>query len=228
MRRIPVLYENNACLILNKPSGLAVQGGEGVTVSLDSILSQSYKDRPLLVHRLDKDTSGIILVAKEREAAAVFSGLITSFDKRYLAVAAGIPHPSKGIIRLDLDIRGKKRKSETTYRLLASSEKANLQFVGETTYSLLELELGSGRMHQIRRHLCMIKHPILGDDKYGDFSLNKILRKNMGLKRLLLHASRLIIPRIPSYFPDGLDISAAPPDYFYPFFPESHLSLLTQ
>jgi len=68
MRHIPVLYENHACLVLNKPSGLAVQGGEGVGASLDSILTQSYKNRPYLVHRLDKDTSGVIITAKNSAA----------------------------------------------------------------------------------------------------------------------------------------------------------------
>ena len=69
---VNILFENDSCLVLNKPPGLAVQGGEGVKVSLDSILSEKYTERPLLVHRLDRDTSGVILVAKTREAAAGF------------------------------------------------------------------------------------------------------------------------------------------------------------
>ena len=244
MKQIPLLYENHACMVLNKPAGLAVQGGEGVGVSLDSILTQSCKNRPLLVHRLDKDTSGLILVAKEKEAAAVFSALFNrtsgadrkkknenlSIIKRYLAVAAGIPNPPKGIIRLDLNIRGQLKKSETIYRVLSASNSPEpsgkarqnrfspIPGKKETAFSLLELELGSGRMHQIRRHLNLIHHPILGDDKYGDFSLNKQFRKTMGLKRLLLHASRLIIPPIPALLPEGLDISVPPPEYFCSFF----------
>ena len=212
MRQIQVLYENDVCMVLNKPSGLAVQGGEGVTTSLDSILSQLYNRRPLLVHRLDKDTSGLILVAKEKEAAGLISGILQSVIKYYLAVAVGIPNPQNGIIKLDLNIRGQIKKSKTSYKVIASSSKNE-----NMVFSLLDLEPGTGRMHQIRRHLCLIKHPILGDDKYGDFSLNKQLRKSMGLKRLLLHASRLIIPPIPSVLPEGLDINAAPPDYFKNF-----------
>ena len=216
-------------MVLNKPAGLPVQGGEGIKVSLDSILSENYNPRPLLVHRLDRDTSGIILVAKNKEAAAGFSALLAgqgspgaddarqarrklkesrAVVKRYLGVCSGTPEPEQGVIRLDLDIRGKERESETFYRVLSSGAAAEL------SCSLLELELGTGRMHQIRRHLAHIGHPLLGDDKYGDFSLNKKLRKSTGLKNLLLHASRLCIPPFPPLLPEGLDISAPLPDYF--------------
>ncbi|MDR0312430.1 MAG: RluA family pseudouridine synthase [Treponema sp.] len=219
MRNIPVLFENDDCMVLDKPAGLAVQGGKGVSVSLDAILEESYKTRPLLVHRLDKDTSGLILVAKNKEAAAFFSSLfdrgqkrqggIAPIAKQYLAAVRGIPEPKDGVIRLDLNINSREKKSETSYRLLASLNQ---------DYSLLELELGTGRMHQIRRHLAMIKHPVLGDDKYGDFALNKLLRRTMGLKRLLLHACRLKIAPC-RLLPQGLDLYAAAPDYFTGFFP---------
>jgi 23S rRNA pseudouridine955/2504/2580 synthase len=100
------------------------------------------------------------------------------------------------------------KKSETSYRIIVTSQ----------DYSLLEMTLGTGRMHQIRRHLAMINHPVLGDDKYGDFALNKQLRKTVGLKRLLLHACRLKIePCI--LLPQGLDIYAPAPDSFLSFFP---------
>ena len=206
-------------MVLNKPSGLPVQGGEGVRSSLDSILSEKINPRPLLVHRLDKDTSGLILVAKNREAAAAFSALFSglsagrgSLVKSYLGICSGIPELDEGLISFDLETKGKgkfktARKSRTFYRLHSSRELEGFPC------SLLELELGTGRMHQIRRHLALKGHPILGDDKYGDFSLNKKLRKAVGLKNLLLHAHRLIIPPTPE-LPDGLDISAPPPEYF--------------
>jgi len=214
IQKLPILFENDFCMVLNKPSGLSVQGGEGVSVSLDSILSQNYSPRPLLVHRLDRDTSGVILVAKSKNAAAGFSALFAgvksqnhkSVIKKYLGICAG--NPGDGVIRLDLNIRGKEREAETYYKNLSS------ETVGGISCSLLELELGTGRMHQIRRHLAGIGHPLLGDDKYGDFSLNKTLRKSCGLKHLLLHASRLVIPSSPGLVPDGLDISAPLPDYF--------------
>jgi 23S rRNA pseudouridine955/2504/2580 synthase len=91
------------------------------------------------------------------------------------------------------------------------------RLAGNGEFSLLELELGTGRLHPIRRHLARMGNPVLGDDKYGDFALNKRLRKSMGLMRLLLHAFRLVVP--PSAAgPDGpLDISAPLPGYFTPF-----------
>jgi len=239
------LFENGSCLVLNKPAGLPVQGGEGVRVSLDSILSENYEQRPLLVHRLDRDTSGLILVAKSKEAAGEFSAIFSgrSFTgrdnagkqtgsraivKQYLGVCSGIPgqEPSKGIapgkssgvIRRSLDIRGKERESETFYQFLSSG------ICGEFPFSLLELELGTGRMHQIRRHLALMGHPLLGDDKYGDFSLNKKLRKLSGLKNLLLHASRLFISPLPGLVPSGLDITAPLPDYFSGFMDKEALT----
>lgn len=203
--------------MFDKPAGLPVQGGARVGISLDQLLAQTRAPRPLLVHRLDKDTSGVILVAKYKEAAARFSALFskgrgTGITKQYLGVCAGRPPRDSGSIRLGLEIRGMEKRSETVYRLLA----------GTRDFSLLELELGTGRMHQIRRHLAGIGNPILGDAKYGDFSLNKALHKTRGLKRLLLHGSRLIIAENAAGFP--LDITAPLPDYFGPFVPDIFMS----
>jgi 23S rRNA pseudouridine955/2504/2580 synthase len=204
LKNIPILYEDEDCIILNKPAGLPVQGGAGVGASLDRLLAAAWSPPPLLVHRLDKDTSGVILAAKHREAAARFSAQFSRRDrgliKRYLAVCAGRPEAPAGAIREEIPGRGGPRPAETSYTLLEGGDR----------FSLLELELGTGRTHQIRRHLSGLGHPILGDDKYGDFALNRELRKALGLRRLLLHASRLILasPGTP------LDISAPLPDYF--------------
>ncbi|MDR2071196.1 MAG: RluA family pseudouridine synthase, partial [Treponema sp.] len=188
MKRVAVLFENDDCIVLNKPAGLAVQGGKRVEVSLDSLLADEWSPRPLLVHRLDKDTSGVILAAKTAPTAVCFSALFAGEKdslvcKRYLALCAGRPEREEARIRTELEIRGKDKYAETGYRVVSCRE----------GFSLLELELGTGRMHQIRRHLALIGHPVLGDDKYGDFTLNKELRRTRRLKRLLLHASRLSI-----------------------------------
>jgi 23S rRNA pseudouridine955/2504/2580 synthase len=222
LKGIPVLFENNFCIVLNKPSGLSVQGGKGIGISLDSILSEKTQPRPLLVHRLDRDTSGLILVAKTKEAAQGFSVLFAGVEpgkpkkdkaivKRYLGVCAGIPMRKSGKIALSLDVRGQQRKSETFFRLLSSG------VVSDFSVSLLELELGTGRMHQIRRHLAQSGHPLLGDDKYGNFPLNKSLRKTTGLRNLLLHASKLLLPPVLPLLPEGLDVSAPLPEYFSRF-----------
>jgi len=211
MKNVEILYEDDNIMVINKPAGLAVQGGEGVKTSLDAILAELRTPAPLLVHRLDKDTSGVLLTAKGRENAARFSRLLNSakIKKQYIAICAGLPKNEKGTITDKLLIHGNLKSSETRYKVLKTSvfTEENLE------YSALELELGTGRMHQIRRHLAMIGNPILGDDKYGDFTLNKKLRKSAGLKRLLLHASRLIIK-------DELnvDIRAPLPEYFFCFY----------
>jgi 23S rRNA pseudouridine955/2504/2580 synthase len=216
VKNIEILHEDDKIIIVNKPAGLAVQGGVGIKTSLDQHLKQLGAS---LVHRLDKDTSGALLAAKGREAASCFSRIIGSRKavKLYTAVCAGRPAKDEGIITDELLIRGKPKKSETRYKVIKSgtltvdnqfAEKARL--TGTLEYSVMELELGTGRMHQIRRHLAMNGNPILGDDKYGDFPLNKILRKATGLKHLLLHASRIIIK---DEF--NLDIQAPLPEYFF-------------
>ncbi|MDR1220771.1 MAG: RluA family pseudouridine synthase [Treponema sp.] len=223
IRGIPVLFENDECMALDKPAGLAAQGGKGVGASLDSILTAEFPQRPLLVHRLDKDTSGVILVAKNREAASFFGGLFSAEDrgagggviKRYLALCKGTPAPEAGGIRLDLEVKGAWKTAETRYKKI--NERRVAIENSEELFSLLEIELGTGRMHQIRRHLAGIGNPIAGDDKYGDFKLNKRLRKRFGVKRLLLHASRLIIPAAAISKSGGafeIDVSSPLPDYF--------------
>ena len=208
MKNIEILHEDSHILIINKPAGLAVQGGKGIKSSLDKILAEIRTPPPLLVHRLDKDTSGLLLAAKTREDAAIFSRLITNRKavKQYVAVCSGRPVKDEGVITQELLIRGSMKSSETRYRVIKSGTLAPQE---AQEYSVLEIELGTGRMHQIRRHLAMNGNPVLGDDKYGDFSLNKKLRKSIGLKRLLLHASRLVIRD--EY---NLDISAPLPEYF--------------
>jgi len=206
--RLDIVYEDSSCMVINKPAGLAVQGGKGIGVSLDSILTQNQQTRPLLVHRLDRDTSGLILVAKNKTAAVAYSRLIENraVVKRYLVMCKGRPARDEGVISLDLEIRGIKKKSETRYRLIEGFK---------DDFSLLELELGTGRMHQIRRHLALTGNPVLGDDKYGDFTLNHLLRKTMKLNRLLLHAARLIIPETQDN--PLLDLSAPLPEHFEQF-----------
>ena len=189
---IEILHEDDFSIIVNKPAGLAVQGGKGVKSSLDKILAEIRTPPPLLVHRLDKDTSGVILAAKTREAAAVFSrifGTDRRAVKQYIAICAGRAEKSDGSITEDLQVRGKMKKSETRYRVIKSGK---LHLPEAQEFSVLELELGTGRMHQIRRHLALNGNPVLGDDKYGDFTLNKKLKKS-GVRRLLLHASQLTI-----------------------------------
>jgi 23S rRNA pseudouridine955/2504/2580 synthase len=213
MKNITVLFEDNDFLVLNKPAGLPVQGGTGVGASLDSLLANAYKNRPFLVHRLDKDTSGVIVTAKTKESAAGCSALFatpTGLHKRYLAFCAGIQE-EKGIISETLFVKGRELTAETSYRILACANfPADHLFSGPVSF--LELLPATGRMHQIRRHLARINCPVLGDDKYGNFALNKKLHKSLGLKRLLLHAASINLP--PSLVKGGIEVSAPLPEYF--------------
>ena len=219
MKNVEILYEDDKIIVVSKPSGLAVQGGKGVKTSLDTLLAQKFKEEgktePLLVHRLDKDTSGVLLAAKGSEEAARFSRLINDRKavKQYIAVCAGRPEKSEGVITDELLIRGVSKKSETKYKVTQSGKLSSC----DLEFSVLEIELGTGRMHQIRRHLAMSGNPVLGDDKYGDFSLNKKLRKEEGLKRLLLHASRIVIKN--GY---DLEVNADLPDYFNCYIQKNH------
>ncbi|MDR2901289.1 MAG: RluA family pseudouridine synthase [Treponema sp.] len=211
MKNVDILFEDDDCFILNKPAGLAVQGGEGVGTSLDDLLAAEFSPRPLLVHRLDKDTSGVILVAKHREAASYFAKIIEERDilKIYNAICNGTPNPESGIISLDIEAKGTKKKSETMYKTLFTKD----------DFSFLELELGTGRMHQIRKHLASIGHPILGDDKYGNFAVNKAYKKAGGAKKLFLHARTL---KIPQRNGKTIEASAPLPEYWEAFTPRTH------
>jgi 23S rRNA pseudouridine955/2504/2580 synthase len=220
MKGVTVVWEDDHILVLNKPAGLAVQGGRGVETSLDALLARDRSPPPRLVHRLDKDTSGLILTAKTGEAAALYTGFFArgTASKRYLAVCAG-PLPEKGTIREELEIRGRLKPAETGYALLS---RGSLGEAGPCSLALLKP--ATGRMHQIRRHLADLGHPVLGDDKYGDFSLNKALKKTFALKRLLLHAYSLMVPSFSGA--ETLRLEAPPPDYFTAFLEAAGLSIL--
>jgi 23S rRNA pseudouridine955/2504/2580 synthase len=200
---LPVLYEDDALLAIDKPAGLAVHGGSGVSFGL---IEQLRAARPAarfleLVHRLDRDTSGVLLVAKKRAAllalhAALREGRV---DKRYLVLVKGAWRDAKRTVELPLTRfvtgegerrvrveRGTGRDATTIFR------RREVWADAEPAMSLLEAELRTGRTHQIRVHLTHLGFPLAGDDKYGDFAWNKSLAKR-GLKRMFLHAWRLAV-----------------------------------
>ena len=194
--RMPILLEDEWLVAIDKPAGLAVHGGSGVAHGvIESLRSMRPDARFLeLVHRLDRETSGVLLVAKKRSALTALHGMLRErdMDKRYLVGVAGRFRNELQRVRLALAKRdaadGGKRVSvseagqsaETVFRRISRGARA----------SLLEAELLTGRTHQIRVHLAHLKHPVLGDDKYGDFESNRALRKE-GLKRMFLHAASI-------------------------------------
>ncbi|MDR1307293.1 MAG: RluA family pseudouridine synthase [Treponema sp.] len=215
MKGYGILYEDGELLVLDKPAGLSVQGGKGITISLDELLTRDYHPRPHLVHRLDRDTSGVLLTAKTpasaARCAAFFDRSSGGLIKRYAAVCAGIL-PEKGVITETLPVKGRSEgrglPARTNYTRLGLSPDPG-------PFSLAELVPATGRTHQIRRHLAGTGCPVLGDDKYGDFALNRELRKSRGLKRMLLHARSLYLPD--PLIRGGREIAAPLPDYFKDF-----------
>lgn len=212
---IQSLYESDEILILDKPAGLPVQPGEGVRVTLIDAVERDYGFRPYLVHRLDKETAGLIIVAKDSRSASLWTRAIERKDIRkfYRAVVSGGPEGPSGVMRAPVSVRGESMAAETKWRLLGRFGAREGEPEGSAPrdgFSYLELELGTGRTHQIRLHLAEAHCPILGDDRHGDFRLNKALHKSCGLKRLLL-LSRLLV------LPDGTEVTAPIPDYFRAF-----------
>jgi 23S rRNA pseudouridine955/2504/2580 synthase len=207
---IAALYEDDEILVLDKPAGLSSQPGEGVRVSVVEAVERDFGFRPFLVHRLDKETCGCLVVARSSAAAARWSRLIESRElrKTYRAIVSGIPAGggSSGQFNDPLPGPGGERAASTAWRLLAPFGGAG----AAPAWSYLELELGTGRTHQIRIHLAAHGMPILGDDRHGDFALNRRLRKEAGLRRLLLVAWSLDLP-------GGARLRATVPDHFSAF-----------
>ena len=203
---LPIIYEDEAMLVVDKPSGIAVHGGSGVSFGVIEALRRQRPQAHFLelAHRLDRETSGILLVGKKRSALTALhdmfreggtSGNGRGADKRYLLLVKGrwmdpvrnVKLPllkyllESGERRVRVSDEGK--TSHTIFRLIARWEQ----------FSLLEAELRSGRTHQIRVHCAHLGYPIAGDDKYGDFLLNKLLPRE-GLKRMFLHAWKMQFP----------------------------------
>ena len=194
---LPVLYEDEHLLAVDKPAGLAVHGGSGIAHGAIERLRAARPQAKFLelVHRLDRETSGVLLLAKKRAALTALHEDLRerAMDKRYLAAVAGRVRDEKRLVKVALRKystgEGERRvavderegqEAQTVFRRIARNDE----------FSLLEAELLTGRTHQIRVHLAHIGHPILGDDKYGDFALNRALRRR-GLRRMFLHAAEL-------------------------------------
>ena len=215
-REFPVLFEDEHLIAIDKPAGVAVHGGSGVSFGVIEQLRQARPDAKLLelVHRLDRETSGILLVAKKRSALLKLQDQFREREtgKTYLALVAGAWPANKKVIDVPLH-KYLQADGERRVKVVAKDDPDGMRAVtlvrvaqriprplprgegrgegaGEGTFSLLEVTIKTGRTHQIRVHLASQGHPIAGDDKYGDFELNKVLQKQ-GLKRMYLHAWRL-------------------------------------
>ncbi|MBP3709381.1 MAG: RluA family pseudouridine synthase [Treponema sp.] len=195
MYHIPIIYENDEIIIINKPQGVSVQGGAGIAHPLDKEFPKQLGHEIFLVHRLDKDTSGLMIVAKTRKAASMWTKLVASHavQKEYDAVCIGKFSKKSGTITDTVSEHGVLKNAITHYTVTA--EKSIVCADGEMVLlSFVHLVLGTGRMHQIRIHLAKQACPIAGDDKHGNFVHNKLLKKTCGVKTLLLAATSLTLP----------------------------------
>lgn len=191
-----VLYEDERLLIINKPAGMAVHGGSGLNygvIEAMRVLRPELKDLEL-VHRLDRETSGCLLLAKRRSALRRLHELVraNALDKRYLALVCGRWQGGDRVV--DAPLRKNTLRSGERFVTVDASGKASatrfhpLEYYASAT--LLEAQLLSGRTHQIRVHAAYIGHPLAGDPKYGDEACNRLM-KAAGLRRLFLHAHSL-------------------------------------
>ena len=190
------LFEDDALLVVDKPAGTAVHGGSGVSHGVIEQLRHARPDLRFLelVHRLDRETSGVLLLAKKRSALTRLHAMMRDgqVEKHYFVLVKGRwPNPRQHV-KLPLY----KYLTESGERRVMVSEEGQASHTifslekAWADFSLLDAELKTGRTHQIRVHLAHLGYPIAGDDKYGDFPLNKQLAKQ-GLKRMFLHAHRI-------------------------------------
>jgi len=186
---LPIIYENKEIIVINKPCGLAVQGGKGVYSSVDVLLTQQCGYKVYLVHRLDKDTAGLLIVAKDSKAASKWTHLIANkiITKEYKAICFGTFKEQSGVFETPVEYKGVSKNAKTHFTVLKSGILAGTSCAA----SLVLLRLETGRIHQLRIHLAQNKTPIAGDDKYGNFKLNKEMRKIGGIKKLQLASVRL-------------------------------------
>ncbi|TLF49701.1 RluA family pseudouridine synthase [Halomonas urmiana] len=217
-----VLVEGRDWLVINKPSGLAVHGGSGVKIGLIEALRQVREDLDFLelVHRLDRDTSGCLLLAKSRPALLALNESLKQhrMDKQYLALVAGRWPARRDFVSARLD-RYELGNGERRVRVESAGKVARTRFAVRETFdkvTLIEAEPVTGRTHQIRVHAAHAGHPLLGDDKYGSRESQR-LAAGLGVPRLFLHAASLTFPeptsgrpvQIRAPLPDDLEAALA-------------------
>ncbi len=214
-----ILYEDDDVLVLDKPFGIAVQGGTGTKRHLDGILagmSDRFGDRPRLVHRLDRDTTGVLLIAKKRDIAAKLGRIFQTRTaaKTYWALVKGVPVPRQGKIEAAL-VKASGPDGDRVRKAQPGEQDAAMH--ATTHYSVIDrvanraawvsLKPVTGRQHQLRAHMAMIGHPIIGDNKYegGITQIMEALEP-----KLHLHARRLVLPH-PRAGKPPIDVTAPLP-----------------
>lgn len=207
-----IIHERDGVMALNKPAGLAVHGGSGVSFGLIEVLRHARADDRLeLVHRIDRETSGLLLVAQGRKVLGAMQAALNAeaAEKRYLALVHGAWPESLSRVTAPLE-RDRERGGERMVEVAEGGRRAESFFAIQRQFadsSLLNVRITTGRTHQIRVHAAHNGHPVLGDDKYGDREANQRAR-DRGLKRMFLHAWRL---RLPGLGPSGAALELEAP-----------------
>lgn len=205
-REFTIIYEDDALLVIDKPAGTAVHGGSGVSFG---VIEQIRRARPdarylELVHRLDKDTSGLLMIAKKRSALVKLHEAIRNDHPKKIYLALGVGKLPNDSFHVKLPLfkytgaQGEKmvrvsedgQSAHTVFRVLNRFSDDLLHQVGLSHLTLVQATLKTGRTHQIRVHLQSQQCPIAGDERYGDYQANKRLQK-LGLRRMFLHAAEL-------------------------------------
>ena len=209
--RRAIIVEDKRLLVIDKPSGIAVHGGSGLSFGVIEALRALRPQESLeLVHRLDRDTSGCLLIARQRSALRTLHALLREglFEKRYLALLRGHwPHGRTRIavpLRTDIRVSGERTVRAHPSGKAALSEFRPVEFFGKRA-TLMEVLLHTGRTHQIRVHAAHAGHVVAGDEKYGDADFNRELAA-IGLKRMFLHAHSVSFE-----WPEGGAFSASAP-----------------
>ncbi len=194
--RASILFEDEAMLVINKPEGLAVHGGSGLSGGvIEALRAMRPDDRFLeLVHRIDRDTSGCLMIARKRAALKALHGsmLAQKIDKQYLALVRGNWAKGRSTINAPL-LKRTVASGERVVRADAAGKSAITHYQIEESFAaatLMRVTLETGRTHQIRVHSQLAGHPLAGDSKYGDELFNSQLRE-LGLNRMFLHAAAL-------------------------------------
>ena len=205
------VYEDKKILVINKPVGLASQGGQKVDISLDNVINFETEltgVKYLLTHRLDKDTSGLMILAKHKDVAKFITGLFEKREihKNYLAITTGKPKKLKGIINSPVEAKKNSRNIDEKRSISAETRYEVIDFVGKelSFFSLFPI---TGRKHQLRIHLNDIGCPILGDGKYGG---RQAFKENMS-KKIHLHSYQISIDK---YYGKPLSLKAPLPKNF--------------
>lgn len=205
LSQLKVLLEDDYILVLDKPSGMAAHTGTGITGNTVVDVVRAYLGPKAIrnefgaspAHRLDRETSGVLVVAKRRPAMVHFTDVFTNHKakKKYLVLVMGSMPKASGLI--DLPLAEHQQTAESRARRGVNMQEARTRYTvvsktAQLTY--LECTIETGRTHQIRRHFAALGHPVVGDSKHGDFSFNREAKAKWGLTRLFLHSTRLEFP----------------------------------